>query len=251
MRNKRKGININTRTFRVVPDAMVRQWWQRELDATTIMVWTSLQLIAVDTGRTTFTEIARTCRISKSTLSNSIRKLIECGLLQRTEKGFTVVFEPEEAEAGSKIEPSGSKIEPSGSKIEPSGSKIEPQLSSNRPGELKRDIESHGDSRETPTPRCAASPVSSSSSNKGGASADSHIHISPEDLALLAQRYGIRFARQPSPWAAVIIRTVLNGEGGEGHIEILRTLAARGSGDFGGAVATAPREANTLTNGGA
>ena len=102
---------------------------------------------------------------------------------------------------------------------------------------------------QTPTPRCAASLERLSSSNGGGASADSHIHISDSDLALLAQRYGIRFARQPSPWAAVIIRTVLNGEGGEGHIEILRTLAARGSGDFGGAVAAAPREANTTVGG--
>ena len=122
-------------------------------------------------------------------------------------------------------------------------------LSSNRRGTDLTESEMHVDKDQTPTPRCAASLERLSSSNGGGASADSHIHISDSDLALLAQRYGIRFARQPSPWAAVIIRTVLNGEGGEGHIEILRTLAARGSGDFGGAVAAAPREANTTVGG--
>jgi DNA-binding transcriptional ArsR family regulator len=159
MRNKRKGIDIRAKTFRVVPDEMVEAWWSRELDATTIMVWISLQRLAVSSqSRLTFTEIARTCRVSKSTLSSSLRKLVERGLLQRVDGGFKVVyddggskiepsgsiFDPSGSKiepSGSKIEPSGSKIEPSGSKIEPSGSKIEPHLSSDAPRIVKRDRE--------------------------------------------------------------------------------------------------------------
>jgi hypothetical protein len=138
MRNKRKGIDIRAKTFRVVPDEIVENWWSRRLDATTIMVWISLQRLAVQRERLTFTEIARTCHVSKSTLSSCIRKLLNCGLLQRRpDGGFNVVYD----DVGSKIEPRGSKIEPRGSKIEPRGSKIEPHLSSDAPRIVKRDRE--------------------------------------------------------------------------------------------------------------
>jgi hypothetical protein len=169
MRNKRKGIDIRAKTFRVVPDEMVEAWWSRELDATTIMVWISLQRLAVQRERITFTEIARTCHVSKSTLSSCIRKLLNCGLLQRRpDGGFNVVYD----DVGSKIEPSGSKIEPSGSKIEPSGSKIEPHLSSDAPRIVKRDREL----RKTLTGPCTLDAAI------GGAcvlcGSYSHIHIS-------------------------------------------------------------------------
>jgi hypothetical protein len=99
---------------------------------------------------------------------------------------------------------------------------------------------------QTPTARCAASLGRLSSSMVGEPSANSHIHISPEDLALLAQRYGIRFQRPPSPWACVIIRNLLDGKGGEGHVEILRVLAERTNGFGGGGSSSAAAERNTI-----
>jgi hypothetical protein len=108
------------------------------------------------------------------------------------------------------------------------------------------DSQIYVDSNQTPTVRSAAPLGRLSSSNNGAQSADSsHIHISPEDLALLAQRYGIRFQRPPSPWACVMIRNLLNGEGGEGQIAILRALAERTNG-FGGGAALAAAERNTI-----
>ena len=244
MRNKRKGIDISTKTFRVLPDDLVKMWWTRELDAIELMVWLSLQLIAVEKGRATFTEIHRICRVSRAKLSASLKKLQELGLLVRNDNSFVVVYEPR----GSQNEPVGSRNEPRGSQNEPVGSQNEPQLSSNRRGELKRDIESHGDSRETPTPRCAASLERLSSSNGGGASADSHIHISDSDLALLAQRYGIHLSNPVSEPVAVMIRGLLNGNLGEGTATMLRKIAARCR-DFAGAAATAPDELNTTVGG--
>jgi hypothetical protein len=94
--------------------------------------------------------------------------------------------------------------------------------------------------------RSAASLERLSSSMNGAQSADSHIHISPEDLALLAQRYGIRFQRPPSPWACVMIRDLINGEGGEGQIAILRALAERTNGFGGGISSSAAAERNTI-----
>ena len=107
------------------------------------------------------------------------------------------------------------------------------------------DSQIYVDSNQTPPVRSAASLERSSSSMSGAQSADSHIHISPEDLALLAQRYGIRFQRPPSPWACVMIRNVLSDEGGEGQIAILRALAERMKG-FGGGAAIAAAERNTI-----
>jgi len=94
MRNKRKGIDITARTFRVLLEDMIKMWWTRELDAIEIMVWLSLQLMAVKKRPMTFNEIHRTCRISREKLSSSIKKLIKIGLLMCTEQGLIVVYEP-------------------------------------------------------------------------------------------------------------------------------------------------------------
>ncbi len=102
---------------------------------------------------------------------------------------------------------------------------------------------------QTPTARCAPSVERLSSSMKGEPSADSHIHISDSDLALLAERYGIRFQRPPSPWACVIIRNLLDGEGGEGHVAILRALAERMNGFGGGDSSSAAAESTTTVGG--
>jgi hypothetical protein len=110
------------------------------------------------------------------------------------------------------------------------------------------DSQIYVDSNQTPTVRTAASLGRLSSSMNGAQSADSHIHISPEDLALLAQRYNIRFQRPPSPWACKMIRELLSGDGGEGHVEILRLLAKRTNG-FGGGAATAAAESTTTVGG--
>jgi hypothetical protein len=107
------------------------------------------------------------------------------------------------------------------------------------------DSQIYVDSNQTPTARCAPSVGRLSPSMKGEPSANSHIHISPEDLALLAQRYGIRFQRPPSPWACVMIRNLLDGDGGEGQIAILRALAERMSG-FGDGSSRAAAERNTI-----
>ena len=110
------------------------------------------------------------------------------------------------------------------------------------------DSQIYVDSNQTPTARCAASLGRLSSSMKGEPSANSHIHISDSDLALLAERYGIRFQRPPSPWACVIIRNVLSDEGGEGQIAILRALAERMSG-FGDGSSRAAAESTTTVGG--
>jgi hypothetical protein len=111
------------------------------------------------------------------------------------------------------------------------------------------DSQIYVDSNQTPTARCAPSVGRLSSSMKGEPSANSHIHISPEDLASLARRYGIRFQCPPSPWACVMIRNLLDGAGGEGQIAILRALAERTNG-FGGGVSSSAAAESTTTVGG-
>jgi hypothetical protein len=111
------------------------------------------------------------------------------------------------------------------------------------------DSQIYVDSNQTPTVRTGAPLERLSSSMNGAQSADSsHIHISPEDLALLAQRYGIRFRRPPSPWACVMIRSLLDGDGGDGHVQILRALAERTNG-FGDGVCSAAAESTTTVGG--
>ena len=84
----------------------------------------------------------------------------------------------------------------------------------------------------------------------GEPSANSHIHISPEDLALLAQRHNIRFQSPPSDVAKVFIRNLLDSYGKDGErckglVEIVRALAERTKG-FGDGTATAAAERNTI-----
>jgi len=145
----------------------------------------------------------------------------------------------------STMEPRSSTMEPTSSIMEPRSSTMEPNLNSNSRGELRRHVDTIGESPETPTARCAASLGIPVPSSNGEPSANSHIHISDSDLALLAQRYGIRFQRPPSPWACVMIRNVLSDEGGEGQIAILRALAERMSG-FGDGSSRAAAERNTI-----
>ena len=98
--------------------------------------------------------------------------------------------------------------------------------------------------------RSAASLDTAVPSSKGAQSANSHIHISPEDLALLAQRHNIRFQRPPSDVAKVFIRNLLDsygkdGERCEGLVKIVRALAQRTNG-FGGDECSAAAERNTI-----
>jgi hypothetical protein len=107
---------------------------------------------------------------------------------------------------------------------------------------------------QTPTARCAPSVGRLSSSMKGEPSANSHIHISDSDLALLAQRHNIRFQRPPSDVAKVFIRNLLDsygkdGERCEGLVEIVRMFAERTNG-FGGGVSSSAAAESTTTVGG-
>jgi hypothetical protein len=131
---------------------------------------------------------------------------------------------------------------------------MEPNLSSNRGGELRRHVDTIGESPETPTARCAPSVGRLSSSMKGEPSADSHIHISDSDLALLAQRYNIRFQRPPSDVACVFIRNLLDlddkdGERGKGLVAIVQAFAERTNG-FGGGISSSAAAESTTTVGG-
>jgi hypothetical protein len=80
----------------------------------------------------------------------------------------------------------------------------------------------------------------------GEPSADSHIHISDSDLALLAQRHNIRFQRPPSPRECLMIRDLLDGNVGEGIERILRALAEGTNGFGGGGSSSAAAERNTI-----
>ena len=247
MKTKRKGVKINCLTFRVLPDPVVDLWREGKLCDTSVKVWVMMQRLAYEhKGEIGFTTIWRYCGVARATLAKALKQLMEHGLILQDGQTYTVVFDQPR---GSISEPRGSISEPTSSISEPRGSISEPNLNSNSRGELRRHVDTIGESPETPTVRSAASLERSSSSNNGAQSADSsHIHISPEDLALLAQRYGIRFQRPPSPWACVIIRNVLSDEGGEGQIAILRALAERMSG-FGDGSSRAAAESTTTVGG--
>jgi len=266
VKTKRRGMIIDCHTFRVVPDPVLDLWRDGKLHSSSVKVWLLMQRAAYDfKGEINFTTLQRYCKVGSATLSRALQQLVELGLVQKSGQVYSVVFnKPSSTEATTSImkaatstveattsimKAATSTVEATTSIMKAATSTVEADLSSNSPGELRIHIDTEGDSRETPPVRCAASLERLSTTTNGAQAADSHIHISSEDLALLAQRYGIRFAKPPSPWAAVIIRDLLSGNGGEGHIEILRTLAARSNGDFGGAVAAAPREANTTVGG--
>jgi len=260
MKTKRKGVQINCLTFRVIPDPVLDLWRDGKLHDSAVKVWVLMQRLAYEhKGEVGFTTIWRYCGVARATLAKAIKQLMEHGLIRQDGQTYTVIFDQPRGSkseprgsisepTSSKSEPRGSISEPTSSKSEPRGSISEPNLSSNSRGDLRRRIDTIGESPETPPVRSAPSVGRSSSSMSGAQSADSHIHISPEDLALLAQRYGIRFQRPPSPWACVMIRNLLSGEGGEGQIAILRALAERTNG-FGDGAALAAAESTTTVGG--
>jgi hypothetical protein len=265
MKAKRKGVKINCLTFRVIPDPVLDLWRDGKLHDSAVKVWVLMQRLAYEhKGEMGFATIWRYCGVARATLAKALKQLIEHGLIRQDGQTYTVVFDQPR---GSKNEPTSSKNEPTssiseprgsiseprGSISEPRGSISEPNLSSNRGGELRRHVDRIGDSRETPTVRTGASLGRLSSSMNGAQSAGSHIHISPEDLALLAQRYGISFKRPPSDVACVFIRNLLDlgdkdDERGEGLKAIVQAFAERTNG-FGGDAALAAAESTTTVGG--
>ena len=250
MKAKRKGIQIQCSTFRVIPDPVLDLWRDGRLHDSAVKVWVLMQRLAYEQkGEVGFNLICRYCGVGRTTLSRALKQLIEHGLIKREGQVYTVVFDqqgsPTVVPASPTVVPTSPTVVPASPTVVPTSPTVVPNLSSNSRGELRRHVDTIGESPETPTARCAPSVERLSSSMKGEPSANSHIHISPEDLALLAQRYGIRFQRPPSPWACVIIRNLLDGEGGEGQIAILRALAQRMNG-FGDGAAIAAAERNTI-----
>ena len=254
MKAKRKGIQIQCSTFRVIPDPVLDLWRDGRLHDSAVKVWVLMQRLAYEQkGEVGFNLICRYCGVGRTTLSRALKQLIEHGLIKRDGQVYTVVFDqkgsPTVVPASPTVVPTSPTVVPASPTVVPTSPTVVPNLSSNSRGELRRHVDTIGESPETPTVRSAASLGRSSSSNNGAQSADSsHIHISPEDLALLAQRYGIRFQRPPSPWACVMIRNLLDGDGGEGQIAILRALAERKRG-FGDGSSRAAAESTTTVGG--
>jgi hypothetical protein len=244
MKTKRKGVKINCLTFRVLPDPVVDLWREGKLCNTSVKVWVMMQRLAYEhKGEIGFTTIWRYCGVARATLAKALKQLMEHGLILQDGQTYTVVFD----------QPRGSISEPRGSISEPTSSISEPNLNSNSRGELRRHVDTIGESPETPTVRSAAPLGRSSSSMNGAQSADSHIHISPEDLALLAQRHNIRFQSPPSDVAKVFIRNLLDsygkdGERCEGLVEIVRVFAERTNG-FGDGSSRAAAESTTTVGG--
>jgi len=207
-------------------------------------------------GEVGFNLICRYCGVGRTTLSRALKQLIEHGLIKREGQVYTVVFDqqgsPTVVPASPTVVPASPTVVPASPTVVPASPTVVPNLSSNSRGELRRHVDTIGDSRETPTARCAASLGRLSSSMKGEPSANSHIHISPEDLALLAQRYGIHFQSPPtSDWARSMIIDLLNvkeGEDCEGRKAILRALAER-TNSFGGGSSRAAAESTTTVGG--
>ena len=240
MKAKRKGIQIQCSTFRVIPDPVLDLWRDGRLHDSAVKVWVLMQRLAYEQkGEVGFNLICRYCGVGRTTLSRALKQLIEHGLIKRDGQVYTVVFD----QKGSPT------VVPASPTVVPTSPTVVPNLSSNSRGELRRHVDTIGESPETPTARCAASLGRLSSSMKGEPSANSHIHISDSDLALLAERYGIRFQRPPSPWACVMIRNLLDGDGGEGQIAILRALAERTKGFGGGGSSSAAAESTTTVGG--
>ena len=250
MKAKRKGIQIQCSTFRVIPDPVLDLWRDGRLHDSAVKVWVLMQRLAYEQkGEVGFNLICRYCGVGRTTLSRALKQLIEHGLIKRDGQVYTVVFDqkgsPTVVPASPTVVPTSPTVVPASPTVVPTSPTVVPNLSSNSRGDLRRHVDTIGESPETPTARCAASLGRLSSSMQGEPSANSHIHISDSDLALLAQRYGIRFQRPPSPWACVMIRNVLSDEGGEGQIAILRALAERTNG-FGDGSSRAAAERNTI-----
>jgi hypothetical protein len=281
MKAKRKGLQINCLTFRVIPDPVLDLWRDGKLQDSAVKVWVLMQKLAFEQkGELGFTTIWKYCGVARATLAKALKQLMEHGLIRQDGQTYTVVFDQPRGSIsephgsiseprgsisephgsiseprGSISEPHGSISEPRGSISEPHGSISEPNLSSNSRGELRRHVETIGESREAPTVRPAAPLERLSSSNGGAQSAGSHIHISPEELALLAERHGIRFQRPPSKVACLFIRNLLDlddkdkdSERGEGLKAIVQAFAERTNG-FGGGAAIAAAESTTTVGG--
>ena len=265
MKTKRKGVKINCLTFRVLPDPVVDLWREGKLCNTSVKVWVMMQRLAYEhKGEIGFTTIWRYCGVARATLAKALKQLMEHGLILQDGQTYTVVFDQPRgsiseprgsiSEPTSSIsEPRGSISEPTSSISEPRGSISEPNLSSNSRGELRRHVDTIGESPETPTVRSAASLDTAVPSSKGAQSADSHIHISDSDLALLAERHNIHFRRPPSDVAKVFIRNLLDsygkdGERCEGLVEIVRVFAERTNG-FGDGSSRAAAESTTTVGG--
>jgi len=266
MKAKRKGIQIQCSTFRVIPDPVLDLWRDGRLHDSAVKVWVLMQRLAYEhKGEVGFTTIWRYCGVARATLAKAIKQLMEHGLIRQDGQTYIVVFDQPRGSkseprgsisepTSSKSEPRGSISEPTSSKSEPRGSISEPNLSSNSRGELRRHVDTIGESPETPTARCAPSVERLSSSMKGEPSADSsHIHISDSDLALLAERHNIHFRRPPSDVAKVFIRNLLDsygkdGERCEGLVKIVSVFAERTNG-FGGGSSRAAAESTTTVGG--
>jgi len=258
MKSKRRGVKINCQTFRVLPDPVVDLWRDGRLQDSSVKVWVLMQRAAYDCkGEVGFNTLQRYCRVGRATLSRALKQLTELGLIQRSGQVYMVVFdqptssimEPRSSTmepTSSTMEPRSSTMEPTSSIMEPRSSTMEPNLNSNSRGELRRHVDTIGESPETPTARCAASLGIPVPSSNGEPSANSHIHISDSDLALLAQRHNIRFQRPPSPRECLMIRDLLDGNVGEGIERILRALAERTNGFGGGGSSSAAAERNTI-----
>ena len=244
MKAKRKGIQIQCSTFRVIPDPVLDLWRNGKLNDSAVKVWLLMQRLAYEQkGEVGFNLICRYCGVGRTTLSRALKQLIEHGLIKRNGQVYTVVFDQQDSPTVVPISPT---VVPASPTVVPISPTVVPNLSSNSRGELRRHVDTIGESPETPTARCAASLGTAVPSSDGEPSADSHIHISDSDLALLAERYGIRFQRPPSPWACVMIRNLLDGDGGEAHVQILRALAKRTNGFGGGVSSSAAAERNTI-----
>jgi hypothetical protein len=273
MKAKRKGVQIQCSTFRVIPDPVLDLWRNGKLNDSAVKVWLLMQRLAYEQkGEVGFNLICKYCGVGRTTLSRALKQLIEHGLIKRNGQVYTVVFDqqgsptvvpasptvvpasptvvpasPTVVPASPTVVPASPTVVPASPTVVPASPTVVPNLSSNSRGELRRHVDTIGESPETPTARCAPSVGRLSSSMVGEPSADSsHIHISDSDLALLAERYNIRFHRPPSPWACVIIRNLLDGDGGEGQIAILRALAERMNGFGGGGSSSAAAERNTI-----
>jgi len=265
MKAKRKGIQIQCSTFRVIPDPVLDLWRDGRLHDSAVKVWVLMQRLAYEQkGEVGFNLICRYCGVGRTTLSRALKQLIEHGLIKREGQVYTVVFDqqgsptvvptsPTVVPASPIVVPTSPTVVPASPIVVPTSPTVVPNLSSNSRGDLRRHVDTIGDSRETPTVRSAASLDTAVPSSKGAQSADSHIHISDSDLALLAQRYGIRFQRPPSDVASVFIRNLLDSYGKDGErcerlVKIVRAFAERTNG-FGGGTATAAAESTTTVGG--
>jgi energy-coupling factor transporter ATP-binding protein EcfA2 len=257
MKAKRKGIQIQCSTFRVIPDPVLDLWRDGKLHDSAVKVWALMQRLAYEQkGEVGFNLICRYCGVGRTTLSRALKQLIEHGLIKREGQVYTVVFDqptsptvvptsPTVVPTSPTVVPTSPTVVPTSPTVVPTSPTVVPNLNSNSRGELRRHVDTIGESPETPTARCAASLGTVVPSSNGEPSADSHIHISDSDLASLARRYDIRFQRPPKQWACKLIRELLDGDGGDGHVEILRVLAKRTNG-FGDGECSAAAERNTI-----